>query len=155
MLFELSSGFWLDVFHDGIFPSKIIDAKCSSDPFGIDDVVRVHQFSEPEEGEEKYFLAGLLKDGRHFYMEGDNMTQNCFVADDIPDLVDFGMTDEGRVFLPEMEKLAAGENHAPVHPGLVAKVTIYLSNEWEASQFEKYWVNIGHKNFQNFLEYSR
>lgn len=147
MRFELDNDFWEKNFCADE-PDASPDA--SWQPFSREDVQSIIEMSIPEEDDPMptFFMAGILHDGRYFYMEGPDR-KICHVANGAMDLYDFGMTELGKVFLPKVldHALESEEAKNRFRP----KATIYFSNERRAALFEQFWIIFGHQAFQNFL----
>lgn len=53
---------------DGVVVLRCVNATCSTDPFGREDVVRIIGTVEGEPDTKDWEIAGQLRDGRWFYL---------------------------------------------------------------------------------------
>lgn len=144
MLFQLDNKFWEKNFI-AEEPDATIGA--SWDPFSREDVSSIIGISVPEDDDSsnKFFLAGILKDGRYFYIEGPE-PYICCTSLCLYDLHSLAMTDTGRIMLPQVQdKLCEDISIEP------AEATIYFATESERLMFEDFWEEVGHKEFQKYL----
>lgn len=80
---------------------------CSSAPFGLEDVEVVIAAEEGSNDEESWVAAGILKDGRYFFLDAwcDYTGWDCQaggegqVADTLKNLIRYGMDEKGRTRL--------------------------------------------------------
>lgn len=92
----------------GSAPRRVNGAACAEDVFGRADVEHVFDQSEGERDGAKWLIAGVLKDGRFFFIEAgcDYTGWDCqangtsWVSDTLGQLARFGLTDEARERLP-------------------------------------------------------
>ncbi len=100
---ELNSYDWEEVFkYAG--PDLATGATCSADAFSREDVAELRHCTEGENDEASWRCAGILRDGRAFYIEAwcDYTGWGCqeggssVVAEDWDRLVQFGMGSDAR-----------------------------------------------------------
>lgn len=84
--------------------SAVEGAWCQPTLFGREDVIEIYGIDEGEHDGPSWIVAGLLQDGRHFYLEAgcDYTGWDCqaggsaWVADTRDQLIQFGLTERAR-----------------------------------------------------------
>lgn len=119
----LDSYDWGEVFgfagepaYNGGTPKPVEGATCGAAAFMREDVEHVFDKSEGENDGPPWLIAGVLRDGRYFFIEAgcDYTGWDCrasgssWVADSLAQLARFGLTDEARERLPGVHAALAG-----------------------------------------------
>lgn len=89
-------------------PSAVTGASCAVTGFARSDVAHILDKSEGENDGPSWMIAGVLNDGRFFFIEagcdytgwGCQSSGSSWVADTLGQLARFGLTDEARERLP-------------------------------------------------------
>lgn len=101
-------------------PKRVDGETCTEAVFSESDIAIVLDSSEGERDGARWMIAGLLRDGRYFYIEAgcDYTGWDCqcggtsWVADSLNSLLRGGLTDEARERLPGVESAARSGAYA-------------------------------------------
>jgi hypothetical protein len=107
---------WREAFTAASSPKRVEGATVDEAGFGVADVAHVYDADPGENDGPSWMIAGLLNDGRSFYIEAgcDYTGWDCrswgtsWVANDLAGILRWGMTDEARERLPGVHAAVVG-----------------------------------------------